>query len=140
MTDWDLVAKKLAFVESCLADLERLARPELIETDVREERFVSHTLQIAIQAALDTASHIVSNDRLGEPETNRALFEALHQAGWMSEALTATLADMVGFRNILVHGYQSVDTAVVRDVLEQHLGDLRAFVEAIRTRQQELSS
>lgn len=65
MTDPDLLAKKLAVIETCVAELRRLARPELLETDVREERFVEHTLQIAIQAAQDIASHIVSDERLG---------------------------------------------------------------------------
>lgn len=35
------------------------------ETDVREQRFATHTLQLAIQTALDVASHIVS-DRLDD--------------------------------------------------------------------------
>ena len=51
MTDPDLVAKKLALIE--------------------------HTLQIAIQAAMDVASHLVSDLRLGEPRTNRELFDLL---------------------------------------------------------------
>ncbi|WP_245688288.1 hypothetical protein [Thiohalomonas denitrificans] len=37
MTDPDLLEKKLAFVETCISELRRLARPELIESDVREE-------------------------------------------------------------------------------------------------------
>lgn len=55
MVDADLVLKKLAFIETCVEDLRRLARPALIETDLREERFVVHTLQLAIQASLDAA-------------------------------------------------------------------------------------
>ena len=47
MTDADLIAKKLAFVETCVRELETLARPELVLTDLRERRFVEHTLQIA---------------------------------------------------------------------------------------------
>lgn len=65
MTDAALIAKKLALIESCLSDLDRLARPDLLKSDVREQRFVEHTLQIAIQAALDVASHVVSDRRPG---------------------------------------------------------------------------
>ena len=61
MTDADLVVKKLAFIETCLRELRDLAKPERIERDLREERFVAHTLQLAIQAALNVASHIVSD-------------------------------------------------------------------------------
>jgi uncharacterized protein YutE (UPF0331/DUF86 family) len=81
MTDPDLVAKKLALIETCIADLRRLARVDALADDVREERFVEHTLQIAIQAAIDVASHLVSDLRLGEPRTNRELFDLLERGG-----------------------------------------------------------
>jgi uncharacterized protein YutE (UPF0331/DUF86 family) len=134
MTDPGLLAKKLAFIETCVAELRRLARPEMIDTDIREERFVEHTLQVAIQAAQDVASHIVSDERLGEPRTNRELFDLLVRAGWLTEQEAAPLGNMVGFRNILVHGYGDVDLAVVQDVLENHLDDLLLFASIVSAR------
>ena len=41
---------------------------------------------------------------------------------------------MAGFRTVLVHGYDDVDLAIVRDVVEHRLGDLEAFVAAVRRR------
>lgn len=134
MTDPALVAKKLALVETCLSDLRRLGRPAALDTDLRERRFVERTLQLAIQAALDVASHVVSDRRLGEPRTNRELFDLLHRDGWIDERLTANLRNMAGFRNILVHGYDDVDLRIVHDVLDSHLDDLVAFVAAVRRR------
>lgn len=72
LVDRDLVLKKLAFVETCVRELRSLANLDASEHDVREERFVVHTLQLAIQAVLDAASHVVSDERLGEPQTNRS--------------------------------------------------------------------
>src|SRR2546428_12170093 len=100
----------------------------------REERFVEHTLQIAIQAALDVASHIVSDERLGEPRTNRELVDLLERNGWIAPDLAVPLRRMVGFRNILVHGYETVDVAVVREVVEHRLDDLLRFAHVIRSR------
>jgi uncharacterized protein YutE (UPF0331/DUF86 family) len=134
MTDPELVAKKLAFIETCVAELQRLADPGIIETDIREERFVEHTLQIAIQAAQDVASHIVSDERMGEPRTNRELFDLLARNGWLDESEAALLGNMVGFRNILVHGYGDVDLSIVRDVLENHLDELLQFAAIVRAR------
>jgi uncharacterized protein YutE (UPF0331/DUF86 family) len=134
VTDAALVAKKLALIEAYVRELQTMADPARIEVDIREERFVEHTLQIAVQAALDVASHIVSDDRLGEPRTNQELFELLARNGFIDEDLARSLRASVGFRNILVHGYASVDKAVVRDIVENHLGDLIAFVAAIRVR------
>jgi uncharacterized protein YutE (UPF0331/DUF86 family) len=134
VTDPDLIAKKLAFIETCLRELRTLANPELLLVDVRELRFVEHTLQIGIQAALDVASHVVSDDRLGEPKTHRDLFDLLGRNGWLDAELAARLADMAGFRNVLVHAYTEVDPAIVRDVLEHHLTDLDRFVAIVRAR------
>jgi uncharacterized protein YutE (UPF0331/DUF86 family) len=134
MTDRELVAKKLAVIETCVRELRTLARPAAIKVDDREERFVEHTLQIAIQAALDAASHIVSDGRYGEPRNNRELLGLLVKEGWLQVSLGEELQRMVGFRNILVHGYEVVDLDIVADVLENHLGDLLAFAETIRRR------
>lgn len=134
MTDIELLEKKLAFIETCVRELRQLSQPERIAMDIREERFVAHTLQIAIQAALDIASHIVSDARLGEPRTNRELFDLLHRDHWLSRELTDTMGKMVGFRNIVVHGYQNVDPRIMRDIVENRLDDLIAFTTAIKTR------
>jgi len=134
VTDPDILAQKLAFIETCVQELATLARPAEILRDVREARFVLHTLQIAIQAALDVASHIVSDARLGEPETNRELFDRLGRHGWLSADLAATMRRMAGFRNLVVHGYGGVNLEVVQDIVEHRLADLLAFVTAIRAR------
>jgi len=97
-----------------------------------EARFVEHTLQLLTQATLDVASHIVSARRLGEPETNRALFDELRRAGLLDDELADTLDAMAGFRNILVHDYQEIDRAVVREIVDHHLDALLAFNRAVR--------
>ena len=134
MTDPELLAKRLSIIETCVRELREFARPEAIATDVREARFVEHTLQLALQAALDAASHIVSDERLGEPSTNRELFDRLERAGWIEAPLAEALRNMAGFRNILVHGYDTVDLAIVRDVVEHRLDDLLRFADSVRRR------
>jgi uncharacterized protein YutE (UPF0331/DUF86 family) len=134
VTDEDLIRKKLAFIETCLGELRSLARADRITADVKERRFVEHTLQICIQAVQDIASHIVSDQRLGEPSGSAALFTLLVQAGWLTEETASFLRSAVGFRNVLVHGYTVVNPDTVREVLEKHLGDIDQFIAAIRAR------
>jgi uncharacterized protein YutE (UPF0331/DUF86 family) len=134
MTDRTLVEKKLAAIVSAVSDLRRLAHVEALRHDVREERFIEHTLQLAIQAALDVASHIVSDESLGEPQTNRHLFDLLARAGWLDAALADQLSRMAGFRNVLVHGYDDVDLAVVEDIVHHKLDDLLQFVAVVSRR------
>jgi len=44
------------------------------------------------------------------------------------------MGQVAGFRNVLVHGYEDVDLAIVEDVLRNHLDDLLDFVAAIQRR------
>jgi uncharacterized protein YutE (UPF0331/DUF86 family) len=134
VTDAELVARLLASLETYVHELRKLAHPERMAEDVREERFILHTLQLAAQTALDVASHIVSDERLGEPRNNAELFQLLAQDGWIPDHLAEPLGNMAKFRNILVHGYALVDLAIVRDVVENHLDDLLDFTRFLRGR------
>ncbi|MBK7153000.1 MAG: DUF86 domain-containing protein [Sandaracinaceae bacterium] len=97
-------------------------------TDLREERFVVHTLQLAIQAALDVAFHLISEEGLGEPRSNSDAFAKLAEHGLLAATRATEMARMADFRNVVVHGYEVVDLRIVRDVVENHLGDLESYV------------
>ena len=71
---------------------------------------------------------------MGEPRTNRELFDLLERGGWIGPELAATLRDMVGFRNVLVHGYDTVNLDIVEDVMRNHLSVLLDYVAVIRKR------
>ncbi len=134
MTDHELVAKKLAEIETYVRELQALVDVEKIKSDLKEERFAAHTLQLAIQNTLDVCSHIISDDRLGEPQTNQDLFAILERQGWLSSELSRNLRNMAGFRNILVHAYEKLDLDVLIDVLRNHLSDFAGFAQAVRAR------
>jgi hypothetical protein len=51
VTDLQLVAKKLALIETSIGELRSLVHLEAVQEDVRELRFAAYTLHIAIQAA-----------------------------------------------------------------------------------------
>lgn len=132
MTDRELVAKRLAYVVTCVEDLRRHAQPDRIGSDPVQGRFIEHTLQLAIQAMLDAASGIVSGERLGEPRTNHELFDLLARGGWIPTDHVERYRRIVGFRNVLVHQYLQVDPEIVREVVTGQLDDLLAFVSSVR--------
>ncbi|HVR41760.1 MAG TPA: DUF86 domain-containing protein [Thermoanaerobaculia bacterium] len=132
MTDEALIEKKLYRIETAVAEVRTLGRPELLATDVVQERFILFTLQAAIQAAIDVATHIVADQRLGEPSAARDLFTILGRRGVIDGPLAERLARMVGFRNILVHEYEDLDLEIVRHIVREDVGDLLAFASAVR--------
>jgi uncharacterized protein YutE (UPF0331/DUF86 family) len=134
MTHIELVSRKLTLIETTVTELRTLGRPAEIPRDSREQRYTERMLQIAIQAALDVAAHIISDNSLGDPSTNRELFEILVRFGWLPAELINPLSQMVGLRNILVHGYETVNPKMLGDIVTGDLDDLLAFVRAIRER------
>ena len=55
----------------------------------------------------------------------------LRDAGILPADLTRRLQQMSRFRNLLVHMYWKIDYSQVFDLLQQNLGDLRAFAAAV---------
>lgn len=133
MVDRDLILRKVADVEQYLQQLAgyRQIDADAYRSDWKTQRIVERTLHLTIEACMDVADHIVADRRLRVPETGAATFEILAEAGVISADLGASLARMVGFRNILVHDYARLDADVVLRVLRTDLADVERFRDAI---------
>jgi uncharacterized protein YutE (UPF0331/DUF86 family) len=132
MTDRNKIAKKLAHIETYVQELRDLAHPGEIQEDVRERRFVEHTLQIAVQAMLDVAAEILSSESGGKPGVDRGLIDFLEKNGWVQADLAAQLREWVKLRNLLVYDYDDVDLDLLERIATDHLDGFLHFVQAIR--------
>ena len=93
---------------------------------------VERNLQVAIEACLDIGKIIIANEALEEPKDNKAIFAVLARSGIVDPDTLAFLIPMAGTRNILVHGYDKVDDALIYGVLKRHIDDFFRFLHAIR--------
>lgn len=84
-------------------------------------------LQRACEAAIDMAMHLVRMKQLGLPKDSRDAFTLIEQAGLVEAGLAGKMKKMVGFRNIAVHDYRSIDWKIVRHIIERDLADVLAF-------------
>lgn len=81
----------------------------------------------ACEAALDLANIVIRERGLGVPQSSRDSFRLLADARVVPPELSERLQRMVGFRNIAVHQYQNLDTAVVAAILRHDLDDLLRY-------------
>ena len=88
-------------------------------------------LQRACEAAIDGAIHLVRVKRLGLPQDSREAFTLVERDGLMTPDLASRMRAMVGFRNVAVHDYGSLNLDIVRAIVEQRLDDLRAFARLL---------
>lgn len=84
-------------------------------------------LERAIQACIDAGAHIVRMQNLGVPQTNRDIFITLFEHGYISNELSLSLQQMVGFRNILVHDYKQINLDIVVAIIKINVVDIEKF-------------
>jgi uncharacterized protein YutE (UPF0331/DUF86 family) len=125
----DVCFNKAAIIERCLVRVFEEARLDPSLSNWSHIDALVMNLERACQAAIDLAMHLVSRDRLGLPQSSAEAFVLLNQKGLVTEEITKALAAMVGFRNVAVHSYQSLNLLVVRSIVEK---DWRVFVEFAR--------
>ncbi len=135
MVDRLLLEKVLGDIRANVRDLEKAKDItwEVYRSDVRTRRFVERTLHVMIEACIDVAQHIISDEGFREPSTYRDAFVVLAEERIISADLLPRLEQMAAFRNLIVHYYEKIDDAVVFAVFQRNLRDFLAFAESITT-------
>jgi uncharacterized protein YutE (UPF0331/DUF86 family) len=77
---------------------------------------------------------LIRRERLGVPQSARDVFELLSRSGWLEPGLLPSMKSMVGFRNIAVHEYQTLQLPITVSIITQHLDDFVAFSSALLRR------
>ena len=104
---------------------------EAFQHDLRTRRYVEHTLQLAIQACLDIAAHIISSQGWRQFTDYRDTFTVLAENGLVDKGFLPTLHKMAQFRNLVVHQYTRVDPAQIYVILIRGVADLERFASDI---------
>jgi len=92
---------------------------------------VLHALQLAIEAAVEIATHICAADNLGMPSSYAEAFDLLENARVVDRALADDLRRMARFRNRIVHFYAQIDLGLVYRLLQDRLRDFDRYLVAI---------
>lgn len=125
----EILVGKARIIERCVARVreEYFGYESEFESNFTKQDSIILNLQRASEAAIDAANHLIKVRQLGAPQTSREAFEMLVSAGLIDKALGEQLRKMVGFRNIAVHDYTSLNLQVVKKIIETRLSDFEKF-------------
>lgn len=133
MVNPTLLKAKIAHVYKSVEKLSRKASITLegfkANSDIQDG--IMHNLQLAIQGTIDIASHIISDEGWGVPNTLVGLYDVLRVHKVIDEKLTDIMKKMAGFRNIIIHEYDEIDLDKVYQILTSRLGDFDNFLKQI---------
>ncbi|HCH32299.1 MAG TPA: toxin-antitoxin antitoxin component [Oceanospirillaceae bacterium] len=129
----NVLVNKAATIERCIgrAEEEYNYHPETFATNYSRQDAAILNIQRACEAALGMGNHLIRREHLGVPQSSRDVFTLLAQSQWIDTELADSLKRMVGFRNIAVHDYQTLQLPITVNIITQHLGEFLRFSKTI---------
>ena len=120
------IQRRRSFLEDYVGELL-----EEFTQDVAHYELALRHIQIAIQACLDIAKHIVAAKSFERPKELKETFLVLGKMKVISQDLAEKLSEATGVRNILVHSYLEVDLNEIYSHIQNDLPDFDKFVDEI---------
>lgn len=128
-----LITTKLSKLRQYQRFLKELQTNTIEEftSDFKISGAVERYLQVAIECVIDIGNEIISSLQLQRPERYRDIPYILSEAKITPKTFAETIASMIGFRNLLVHDYASINLNLVYEFLQTKLPDLENFTKYI---------
>ncbi|MFJ7684909.1 type VII toxin-antitoxin system HepT family RNase toxin [Peribacillus butanolivorans] len=128
----DVILNKISVIERCINRVKDVYAndPENLKDYTKQDSIILN-IQRACESSIDLAMHIVAEQRLGLPQTSRDAFDMLHTHSIIDENIAKRLKAMVGFRNIAVHDYQTINLDILEKIVDNHLGDFTDYTKQI---------
>jgi Uncharacterized conserved protein len=133
--DRELIEEKIESLRRCVRRIEkkRVGTVEALEDDWDTQDILSVNLTRAVQLCVDVAAHLVAKTDRPSPETMAEAFDHLREMGVLEASLASRLKGAVGFRNVAIHAYRSIDWAIVHSITHERLDDFRQFARSVLT-------
>jgi uncharacterized protein YutE (UPF0331/DUF86 family) len=123
-----ILLAKAAVIDRCVRRAQSaLANSSAFDADVDAQDIAVLNIIRACEAGIDMALRLVRLFDVGLPSSSGESFTLLAQKGIIDAAFAARLRRMVGFRNIAVHDYTTLNLDIVRSVITETLEDLLVF-------------
>lgn len=134
--DREVVEQKLESLRRCLRRIETKcpADAATLIADIDLQDIVSLNLSRAVQISVDIGAHLIAGMEVPPPDTMGQTFDLLAQEGVLNNELASSLKKAVGFRNIAVHNYESINWDIVHSIVKYHLADFSEFAKLVAMR------
>lgn len=133
MVNRPIIQRLLNNLEGYINDLRNatdITHDKYLE-DIRIQRFVERTLEIAVACCLDVVHHIISDEGFREPDSYSDAFTVLTEQGVLPATSLKDYRMMAQFRNKIVHYYEKIDPDQVYAIFRGNLKTFDTFREQI---------
>ncbi len=131
--DKQIILDKLTSLKRCIERVEAKvpASSKILRSDYDLQDIVSLNLQRAVQICVDIAAHINADLDTRPPASMTDSFDNLNKENIISDEVCLRMKKSIGFRNIAVHEYSSINWDIVFSVATMEIDDFRKFAKEI---------
>jgi len=128
LVDVEVVRKKLIHLEGFISDLDKYKdlKLENLISDKKLSRFLERTIQLSLEAILDIGRHIISDERLGNPELNSEVIEILAINNIIKDNVDDYIK-MAKYQDSLIYDYMGLDSEILLTIIKTNISDLKAI-------------
>jgi uncharacterized protein YutE (UPF0331/DUF86 family) len=102
-----------------------------LEHDPDAQDVLTLNLTRAVQLSVDIGTHLIASSDQPAPNTMGQTFDVLANMALIGPELALRMKKAVGFRNIAIHNYETIDWQITFLIATRHLEDFSAFASAI---------
>ena len=128
----DVILNKIEIIKRCISRVreEYDCNPKNLENYTKQDSVILN-IQRACEAVINLGMHVIAERGLGIPQTSRDTFEILQDNKIIGHEMSERLKAMIGFRNVAIHNYQSLNLKIIQAIIEKDLKDLLCFTDVI---------
>lgn len=128
-----VVERKLRLLEHKLDDIKewKIEQYDVFKKSSLQINAVERALTVCVEIMIDISERILALKKRPPKNSSIENFQELEKL----EVIQSydRYADMVQFRNFVVHRYENIDTQILFSIITKHLGDFSLFIKEIRT-------
>jgi uncharacterized protein YutE (UPF0331/DUF86 family) len=131
--DQKVVTERSEWVRDMLESLRALPieSEEAFQVDQRNVAAAESYVRRALEALLDLGRHVLAKGFGDAPAEYKEVAQRLGERQVLTREEAATFVRMAGYRNRLVHFYQTVSTSELHSICIEHLDDVERILGGI---------
>jgi len=127
-----VIQRKFTLLDKHLLELQKYLKDvsfTTFESDWSLRCMAERSLQVMVEIVIDIAERIIAIENAGPAATSIEALEKLEKLRVIKSA--QSYADMIKFRNLIVHQYEEIDPEIVFNIAKNKLDSFRMFRDEI---------
>ncbi len=128
-----IIERKLRVIEENISDIKswNINSLQQLKESSLLQKATERALQISIEVMIDVSERILALNEIEPSNTSAENMKKLEQMGIIKSF--DDYANMVRFRNFIVHRYEKIDIEIIYSIIKNNLNLFNQFVNEIRS-------